>query len=222
VEKRVVLDRTTTPDGEPLELAIEHGHHILRVGGVPLMSSEMRGSEEAMAEVAAEELGQIDSPRILIGGLGMGFTLRAALDAFDEGAHVCVAELMPTVIRYNREHLGHLADQPLEDPRVELFEGDVKKKLEKGDWDAILMDVDNGPDAFTAESNQRFYGARGTELMADALAPSGVLVVWSAYPSPRFLERLRATGLDVRTETVRARWPLRKGPKHTLFIAVKP
>jgi len=102
LEKRIVLDRTTTPDGEPLELAIEDGHHIIRVGGVPLMSSSMKGSEEAMAEAALEELGEIDAPRVLVGGLGMGFTLRATLDAFDEHAEVCVAELMPDIIRYNR------------------------------------------------------------------------------------------------------------------------
>jgi spermidine synthase len=222
VQKRVVIDLTETPDGDSLELAIEHGHHIIRVGGVPLMSSEMSGSEEAMAEVAREELGPIEGPRILIGGLGMGFTLRATLDAFDEHAEVCVAELMHHIVHYNRFFLGDLADRPLEDPRVDVFEGDVKKKLAEGDWDAILMDVDNGPDALTAQSNQNFYNARGVDLMARALAPGGVLVVWSAYSSPRFLERLRHTGLSARAETVRARWPISKGPMHTLFIATKP
>lgn len=222
LDKREILDLTKTADGKPLELAIEHGHHIILVDGIPLMSSEMSGSEEAMAAFAREELGPIESGRILIGGLGMGFTLRATLDAFDSQVQVCVAELMNHIIRYNREFLGDLAGQPLADQRVELFHGDVKKKLKQGGWDAILMDVDNGPDALTARSNKNFYGARGAELMARALAPGGVLIVWSAYPSPRFLERLRYTGLSSRAVRVRGRWPISKGPMHTLFIATKP
>lgn len=221
MQKRVVLDRSTTPDGETLELAIEHGHHILRVGSVPLMSSAMRGSEEAMAEVAAEELGEIEAPRILIGGLGMGFTLRATLDAFGDDAEVTVAELMPVVVRYNRSHLADLAERPLEDPRVTLFEGDVKKKIDDGGWDAILLDVDNGPDALTSERNERLYGVRGTERIMRALAPGGVVVVWSSFPSPSYVERLRRAGLEARARSVRARWPLRKGPMHTLFVGVR-
>jgi spermidine synthase len=222
LEKRIVLDRSTTPDGERLELAIEHGHHIIRVAGIPLMSSDMRGSEEAMAEVAREELGDIEAPRVLVGGLGLGYTLRAALDAWGEDAEVCVAELLPSVVRYNREFLGNLADHPLEDPRVDLFEGDVKKKLVRDRWDAILLDVDNGPDAFTVHGNQTLYGARGAELMARAIGPGGVLIVWSAYPSPRFLERLRHTGLSARAKRVRGRGPIDRGPMHTLFVATKP
>jgi len=222
MQERVVLDRTTTGDGETLELAIEHGHHIIRIGGVPLMSSSMSGSEEAMAEIACQELGPIASPRILIGGLGMGFTLRATLDAFEDVAEVCVAELMGDIIRYNRAFLADLTDRAIEDRRVEVFEGDVRKKLTVGGWHVILMDVDNGPDALSARSNRYLYSARGVELMARALAPGGVLVVWSAYPSPRFLERLRYTGLSARAATVRGRWPISKGPMHTLFVGTKP
>lgn len=186
------------------------------------MSSEMSGSEEAMAAFAREEIGPVESARVLIGGLGMSFTLRATLDAFEDLAEVCVAELMDDIIRYNREFLGHLTDRPFEDFRTEIFAGDVKKKLTVGRWDAILMDVDNGPDALSARSNKDLYTARGVEKMARALAPGGVLVVWSAYDSPRFLERMRHTGLSVRTERVRARWPVSKGPVHTLFVGSKP
>lgn len=222
MEERVVIDRATTPDGKPLELAIEDGNHIIRVDGVPLMSSALSGSEEAMAEIARDELGPCDSPRILIGGLGMGFTLRATLDEFDADAEVCVAELMGHIIRYNREVLADLNDRPVEDPRVDVFAGDVKHKLEEGGWDVILMDVDNGPTALTARSNHDLYGAGGAKLMSRALASGGVLVVWSAYPSPRFVGHLRRAGLHVEIRTVRAGWPLSEGPEHSLFVAIKP
>ena len=222
MQKRVVLDRSKTPDGEKLELAIEHGHHTIRVGGVPLMSSEMHGSEEAMAGVAKAELRDPKASRVLIGGLGMGFTLRAVLDAFDEDTRVCVAELMPTIVRYNREHLAELANRPLDDPRVTLFEGDVQVELKRGGYDVVLMDVDNGPDALTARSNKNLFTERGVRMMTDSVNRGGVLVLWSAYASPRFLEQLRSTGLSVRADSVRARWPLRKGPIHTLFVATRP
>ena len=222
MESHVVLDRTKTADGDSLELAVEDGHHIIRIGGVPLMSSSMTGSEEAMAFYALEELGQVEAARILIGGLGMGFTLRATLDTFEDLAEVCVAELSPDIIRYNREFLANLTDHAMDDPRVEIYEGDVRRKFKEGGWDAILMDVDNGPDALSARSNRSLYGARGVEAMAIALAPGGVLVVWSAYPSPRFLEQLRHTGLSARAAMVRAHWPLSKGPMHTLFVGTNP
>ncbi len=220
--KRVVLDRTKTQDGKTLELAIEHGHHTIRVGGIPLMSSEMHGSEEAMASIAKAELLRPAGARVLIGGLGMGFTLRAVLDAFDGDSQVCVAELMPSIVRYNREHLAELADRPLEDPRVTLFEGDVQVELKRGGYDVVLMDVDNGPDALTARSNSELFTKRGVRTMTDAVMPGGVLVLWSAYPSQRFHEQLRKTGLSVQSVPVRARWPLRKGPIHTLFVATRP
>jgi len=221
VKPREVIDRGTTPDGSPLELAIEHGHYIIRVGDVPLMSSHMHGSEKAMATFAREELGERDAPRVLVGGLGMGFTLRATLDEFGEGAAVTVSELLPKIIEYARGPLAHLADRPLEDARVTVHEGDVREALEQGDWDVILMDVDNGPDAFTTQDNDRLYSKRGVDRLTKALNPGGVLTVWSAYPSPRFAEHLRHTGMSCRIESVRGRWPLKKGPKHTLFIATR-
>ena len=211
---REVLDRSTTPDGERLVLTLEpNGHYLLRVGGLALMSSAAHASEEAMATAAREALGARAQTRILVGGLGMGFTARAALEQFE---HVTVAELLPDVVRYNREVFGHLAEHPLDDPRLELFEGDVREPLARGGWDAILMDVDQGPDAVTTRGNQGLYGRRGAQRLANALTPGGVVVVWSAYESPGFERRLQDAGLAVEARRVRARGT--KGARHVLFI----
>lgn len=215
---REILDQTTTPDGEPLELVIEGGHFVLRVANKPLMSSAAYGSEQAMARVAFEAIGERPRPRILVGGLGMGFTLRAALDVFGKKAQVTVAELLPALVRYNLGVLGALAKHPLSDNRTTLFEGDVRVPLAEGGWDAVLMDVDNGPDAFTTGDNATLYGDAGARLMAGSLAPGGVLVVWSAYPSRSFERTLRRAGLRCETRRVRAREGS-KGSKHVLFVA---
>jgi spermidine synthase len=225
MKPREVLNRTTTPDGEPLELAREAGHYVIRVAGVPLMSSARTGSEQAMARVAAEELAASSSPkrapRVLVGGLGMGFTVRAALDTFGDQATITVAELLPALVEYNRGVLGDLAGCPLADRRVHLFEGDVRAMLARGGWDAVLMDVDNGPDAFTASSNASLYGDVGAGLMARSLEPGGVLVVWSAYPDPGFERRLRRAGLRCEIQRVHARGDVKKGGRHILFVATR-
>lgn len=221
VKRREILDQTLTPDGDPLELVREGGHFVLRVASVPLMSSATYGSEQMMAQVAATELGERKAPRVLVGGLGMGFTLRAALDAFGRRAQVTVAELLPPLVRYNLGVLGHLGRHPLRDPRVTLFEGDVRVPLGEGGWDVVLMDVDNGPDALTADDNDALYGDAGAELMARALLPGGVLVVWSAYPSRAYERTLRRAGLRVRTQRASAR-PGGKGAKHVLFVGKRP
>jgi spermidine synthase len=217
--KREVLDRSTTPDGQPLELAREAGHYVVRVGNLVLMSSAASGSEKRMAAVARELLGERRAPRILVGGLGMGFTLRATLDCFGRDARVTVAELLPALITYARTFLAELAGHALDDRRVELFQGDVRDAIARGGWDAILLDVDNGPSAFTTASNASLYGPAGAERLRRALVPDGVVVVWSVAPDTRFEARLRAAGLDCKTERVRARAPLAKAGIHTLFIA---
>ena len=222
MKPREVLDRTTTPDGSPLELSSEGGHFFIRVRGSTLMSSLASGSEQAMARVAAEHVGSRAGCRVLVGGLGMGFTCRAALDAFGETARVRVAELLAPIIAYNRGVLGPLADHPLADPRVEVVEGDVRRSLEERRWDAILLDVDNGPDAFTMRSNGELYAKAGVEQMAQALEPGGVLVVWSASDSPRFEKVLAQAGLETETRRVFARAEVRKGARHTLFVARRP
>lgn len=182
------------------------------------MSSAAYGSEQALAEVAAEHLSaRVASPRVLVGGLGMGFTLRAVLEVF-RSCRVTVAELLPDVVRYNRDFVGHLTDHPLRDPRVELFEGDVALALGERTWDAILLDVDNGPDALTVAQNRGLYGEAGVGRIARALAPGGVLVVWSAYACEPFTRRLRQAGLEAETRMVRARAHVGKGGRHTLFV----
>jgi spermidine synthase len=220
--KYELLDQSMTPDGEPLELAFERGHYVLRVASQILMISETYGSEQAMAYTAAEILGPRRGLRVLVGGLGFGHTLRAALDAFPPDAAITVAELLPALVRYNRVLVGHLAGHPLLDRRVSLHEGDVRVPLYGGRWDAVLLDVDNGPDAMVAADNANLYSAAGTRRLAAALEPGAVAVVWSAYPSRAYLRTLRRAGLSSESRRVAARAPLNKGPKHYLFIAQKP
>lgn len=222
MKPREILATSATPDGEAVELVREAGRYVIRVAGVPLMSSARSGSEEAMAHVAREVLGERRGPRILVGGLGMGFTLRAVLDAFGSDARVVVAELLGAIVEHNRGVLGELASRPLDDPRVRLFEGDVRVPLETERFDAILMDVDNGPDAFTTRSNARLYDDRGAARLALALEPGGVLVVWSAYEDRGFEKRLRRAGLETETRRAYARSGAKKGGRHVLFVATKP
>jgi len=222
MKPRRVIDRTETPDGEPVEFAFEAGRYVLRVAGATLMTSATHASEQEMAKVAADRLEGVAAPRVLVGGLGMGFTLRAALDVFGDDAEITVAEILAPLVRYNRGELGDVAQRPLDDPRVTLYRGDVRERISHGDWDAILLDVDNGPDAFTLRDNASLYGVRGSRKLVKALRPGGVLVVWSAYPSPDYERSLRRAGLEVKTERIRARGKVQKGGLHVLFVAQKP
>lgn len=223
MKQRQVIDRTTTAEGPVLELALEaDGNYVIRLGRVPLMSSSAYGSEREMATVAKRMLADRPRCKVLIGGLGMGYTCRAALDEFGPHAAITVAELRPQVIEYNRGPLGPLAEHPLRDARMTLFEGNVKKQFTPGAWDAILIDVDNGPDDKSTRSNNPLYGPKGASQMARALTPGGVLVVWSVDPSRPFEAALRSAGLTVETQRVHARTEARKGPKHTLFIGRAP
>ena len=218
---REILDETTTPEGDPLELARSGDTYTIRVARVLLMSSALSGSEAQMAEIAAELVGKRTGARVLVGGLGMGFTLRAVLDGFDATAAVTVAELLPAIVRYNRGPLAHLAGSPLDDSRVCLVEGDVRACIKEGPWDAILLDVDNGPGALTVESNASLYARTGIKRLADGLARGGVALVWSAAPDEPFLRRLQRAGLRAEARTVFARGKVKKGPRHTIFIAQK-
>ncbi|MFT4538138.1 MAG: spermidine synthase [Planctomycetota bacterium] len=222
MKSREVLDTTKTADGSKLELSREaDGHFVIRVAGVPLMSSATYGSEVMMAVIAKEMLGNREDCRILIGGLGMGFTCRAALDEFGKDARMTVAELLPQIVTYNRGPLGHLAENPLDDQRMQLFEGDVRTSLIRGNWNAVLLDVDNGPSAVTTLGNKRLYSRKGVAMLAKSLAPGGVLIVWSADECSDFAKSLEQTGLTVTSRRVFARAPLRKGAKHTLVIGTK-
>lgn len=208
------------PDGALMALTRRDREYIILADGKPLMSSRMHGSEEALATLACKRASTLDDPCVLVGGLGMGFTLRAALNVLPPAATVIVAELVPAVVEWNRGPLAPLAEHPLEDRRVEVFEGDVLDALRRNRarLDAVILDVDNGPAAFTAESNVDLYTNEGIATARAALKDKGTLAVWSAWDDRKFEQRLRYSGFTVEVTRVRAR--LKKGgPRHTLFLA---
>ena len=212
-----LLGETRTPDGEDMRLTRQGSEYVILAGGKPLMSSRMHGSEEALAAFGCRDARRLDEPCVLVGGLGMGFTLRATLDLLPPAASVVVAELVPAVVEWNRGPLGPLAEHPLKDRRVEV--GDVAAIIRASArrFDAMLLDVDNGPAAFTATQNTRLYDDGGLAAARAALKPAGVLAVWSAWDDRRFEQRLKHGGFTVRVERVRGR--LKKGgPRHTIFL----
>ena len=185
-----------------------------------LMSSRMSGSEEALAELACARLGKRSAPKLLIGGYGMGFTLRAALRVLPADASVVVAELVPEIIHWARGPMAGLTANCLDDPRVRIVERDVAALIgeARGTFDAILLDVDNGPDGLTHPRNEHLYSTQGLAAAKAALSASGVLAIWSAAPDPAFTRRLRQSGFEVEEVAVRAR-SNRKGPRHTIWLA---
>jgi spermidine synthase len=214
-----LLGQTRTPDGEDMSLTRQGSEYVILAGGKPLMSSRMHGSEEALAAFGCAEARARDEPCVLVGGLGMGFTLRATLDVLPPGAVVVVAELVPAVVEWNRGPLGPLAGHPLKDKRVHVELGDVATTLRASTrrFDAVLLDVDNGPAAFTATHNARLYDDGGLAAVRAALKPGGVIAVWSAWEDRRFEQRLKHAGFTVQVERVRGR--LKKGgPRHTIFL----
>ena len=214
-----LLGQTRTPDGEDMSLTRQGSEYIILASGKPLMSSRMHGSEEALATIGCRDARTLDDPCVLVGGLGMGFTLRATLDLLPAGATVVVAELVPAVVEWNRGPLGPLAGDPLKDSRAQVETGDVAALLRASTrrFDAILLDVDNGPAAFTATHNSRLYDDGGLAEARGALKAGGVLAVWSAWEDRRFEQRLKYAGFTVQVERVCAR--LNKGgPRHTIFL----
>ena len=217
-----VLGQTCTPDASDMRLARRDDEYVILVNGKTLMSSRMHGSEEALAGAGCRYVRTIPQPRVLVGGLGMGFTLRATLDVLPVEAIVTVAELVPAVVEWNRGPLAALAGHPLEDRRVRIDVRDVGFTLRAnpGRFDVILLDVDNGPAAFTAPANQALYDNAGVAAAYAALRIGGALAVWSAWDDAKFERRLRYHGFVVEVERVRAR--LRKGgPRHTIFVGLK-
>ena len=213
------IGETTTPDGTSLTLTRHTSEYVILANGKSLMSSRMHGSEEAMATLACRRARTLPRPCVLVGGLGMGFTLRATLDLLPPDASVVLAELVPAVVEWNRGPLGPLAAHPLKDRRVRVEMGDVADMLRasRNRFDAVLLDVDNGPAAFTESDNAGLYGNRGVAAARDALKPDGVIAVWSAWDDRKFEQRLRHAGFTVEIERVRAR--LKKGgPRHTIFL----
>ncbi len=221
MKPHVTLGTAQTPDGAVMTLVSQGDGLVIRVGGQPLMHSRQHGSEEAMAAAGCAHLGRRPRPRVLVGGLGMGYTLRATLELLPPTASIVVAELIPAVVEWNRGPLGHLAAFPLQDPRVDVREQDVAQVLvqERGKLDAVLLDVDNGPGGLTTSENDQLYGKQGIARCWQALASGGVLVVWSAHPDPGYAKRLEQAGFAVQVQTVRAGGPSGKGARHLLFVA---
>ncbi|HEX8697402.1 MAG TPA: hypothetical protein VF815_01065 [Myxococcaceae bacterium] len=213
-----VLARAPAPDGGEFVLHHRDGEFVIRVHGQELMSSRVHGSEEEMARLGCEGLRSTPGARVLVGGLGLGYTLRATLDALGPQAQAVVAELAPAIVEWNRGPLAPLAGRPLEDPRVQVEVADVRKVMRNaGPWHAILLDVDNGPAALTRASNASLYDSAGLSAAHAALVPGGRLVVWSAGPDARFTSRLAKAGFTAETHAVSA--GKGRGTRHTLFVA---
>ncbi len=217
----VLLDRARVPgNGGELCLYQRGDEFSIKITGAgELMSSRVHGSEDILAQQTCARLAGCERPRLLIGGLGMGFTLAAALRHVGEQAQVEVAELVPAVVEWNRGELGTVAGHPLRDPRVEVREMDVARILkdEKAAWDAILLDVDNGPEGLSRKENDWLYSTAGLKAAHMALCPGGVLAVWSSGPDRAFLKRLRSTGFEVEETRVRARGS--KGARYVIWFA---
>ena len=221
MQRSVELDRVATPEGRVLALVQRGETFAIRIDHLEVMASRATGSETALATLGCAALGRRAAARVLVGGLGMGFTLRAVLDALagDPQARVTVAELFPAVVRWNDRWLGPLARRPLADPRVTVVERDVYAVL--GDarraFDLVLLDVDNGPSALTIAANRGLYGATGVARMREALTDGGVAAVWSAGPDAAYVERLRRGGFTVEVHRPHAA-PGRRGTRHVVFL----
>jgi len=215
------IDRAEIPGGEgEIILRRRDTEFSIRTATTELMNSRLHGSEEALAELSCNRLQDQAGLKILIGGLGMGYTLAAALAHSRPDAQISVCELVPAVVRWNREHLGHLAGRPLDDPRVSVLEADITAliKEKKTYWDAILLDVDNGPNGLTRKANDSLYGMTGLKSAFVALRPNGILAVWSYGPDGGFTSRLKKCNFATETITVRARKD-GKGRRHTIWLA---
>jgi spermidine synthase len=207
--------------GEEIRLYSRGTEFSIRVDGSELMNSRSHGSEDALAELACAKIADRKRPSVLIGGLGMGFTTAAALRHLAAGSQVVVAELVPAVVEWNRGPLADLAGHPLDDPRVVVQEADVAGILRtvRHAYDAILLDVDNGPAGLTQKSNDWLYSQAGLDATHAALKPSGVLAVWSAAPDNLFAKRLSSAGFEVSEVSVRSRGSGRGG-RHTIWLAI--
>lgn len=223
MKPRELIGTATVPGGERLRLFRRGDDFMIVLEHTELMSSRMSGSEDALAVMTLARLGKRRAPHLLIGGYGMGFTLRAALAGLEAEAEVTVAELVPEIIDWARGPMAALAAGCLDDPRVRLFDGDVAGPIRRarGGYDAILLDVDNGPDGLTRDGNGWLYSAEGLGAIRGALRPGGVLAVWSAAPDRRFTGRLADAGFAVEEVTVRAR-SNGKGARHVIWFARKP
>jgi spermidine synthase len=194
----------------------------IMLGNTELMNSRLSGSEEALAKISCLRIQGRQRPHVLIGGLGMGFTLRAALDELGSDAQITVAELMPAVVAWARGPMAEIFGDSLADPRVSICEVDVGRLIRSGQsaYDAILLDVDNGPEGLTRKANDRLYDLAGLSAARSALATGGVLAVWSSAPNRNFTQRLRRAGFNVDEVGARANGT-RGGARHVIWVATK-
>jgi len=218
------LDTARVPGADvQLRLMQRGAEFSMRLGQNELMSSRLSGSEEALATLACRRIEAVKSPHLLIGGLGMGFTLRAALAVLGSDARIMVAELVPAVIAWARGPMAGIFGDSLDDPRASIREADVVDVIASHDsaFDAILLDVDNGPEGLIRKANDALYDLKGLKAIRRALRPGGVLAVWSSGPNPLFSKRLGAAGFDVNEVAVRATTK-RSGSRHVIWFATKP
>ncbi|MBQ0764064.1 spermidine synthase [Marinobacter psychrophilus] len=218
-----LLGTATIPGkGTELRLLQRNDEFSIKIAGKSgeLMNSRLHGSEDALATLACERIADHPAPRVLIGGLGMGFTLAAALSTLGGKAEVTVAELVPDVVEWNRGPLGLAAGYPLKDPRTKVHVGDVVQLIKDSPnhYDAILLDIDNGPEGMTRKENDWLYTSAGIAAAQAALTSEGILAYWSAGQDPTFTERIKRAGLSVEPVTVRAHRP-GKGAKHVIWLA---
>jgi spermidine synthase len=216
----VQLDSAKTPDGgQELRLKRRGTEFSIMLGTNELMNSRLSGSEEALAKLSCERIAGQSRPTILIGGLGMGFTLRAALTELANDAGIVVAELVPAVVAWARGPMAEIFDGCLDDPRVTIQETDVGQLIRSrpAAWDAILLDVDNGPEGIVHKSNDALYSVQGLAAARSALKPGGVLAVWSQGPDSGFTRRLKQAGFAVEEVSTRANG--KRGARHVIWIA---
>ena len=222
MQPRELIAKARVPGGEELTLFRRGGDFMIVLDRNELMNSRMSGSEEALATMTLDRLRGRRGPHLLIGGYGMGFTLRAALGALPPDGRATVAELVPEIIAWARGPMAELAAGCLDDSRVNVIERDVAAVIAdvRGSFDAILLDVDNGPDGLVRQANDQLYSAAGLAAAKAALRPGGVLAIWSAAPDPRFTRRLKEAGFAVEEVAVRAR-SNGKGPRHVIWFATR-
>jgi len=216
----VQLGTASVPDGGELRLMQRGSEFTIFAGTAELMGSRLSGSEEALASLTCARVSGRRSPHILIGGLGMGFTLRTALAALGPDARITIAELVPEILAWARGPLAGIHGDSLDDPRVTIFKGDVGDLIAQGraSYDAILLDVDNGPEGLMRTANDDLYDAYGLREAQEALRPEGILAVWSAAPHAVFAQRLRHMGFAVEEHRVRANGR-KSGPRHIVWLA---
>jgi spermidine synthase len=219
---RTLIDTAKVPGGDgDLRLMQRGDEFSIMLGQNELMNSRLSGSEEALSYLACKKIAAIERPRLLIGGLGMGFTLRAALASLGPDARIVVAELVPAVVKWAEGPMAAIFRGSLDDPRVGVRVADVGDVIRSSSsaFDAILFDVDNGPEGLSRDANDSLYASKGLRAARAALQPGGVLAVWSSGPDAGFAKRLRANGFDVEEHKVRA--GTRRGARHIIWLATR-